>query len=82
MSAVAFYKGEKDMRHDIKTYQEICPVLDKLFKQHGKKTATAINRYLRIRTETNQTERRIDELETELRDLKKVDSLARRRKAK
>ena len=68
------------MRHDAKTYRAVCPVLDKLFKDHGDKAMTAITRYLRIRRETRKAESRIEDLEAELEGLKKVESLARKKK--
>jgi len=67
------------MKHDPATYRAACKSLDALFKEHGDSAGTCINRYLRIRTETRQKERRIAELETELGDLKKVDSVSRKR---
>lgn len=68
-------------RHDPAIYRAVCKSLDTLFKEHGDKTNTCINRYLRIRTETRITKRRIAELEAELGDLKKVDSISRRQRA-
>lgn len=73
-------KREQVMRHDATIYRQVCPALDKLFKDHGDKAGTAIRRYLRIRTETRQTESRIKLLEAELDDLKSVDDLSRRRR--
>lgn len=67
------------MRHDPSIYRAVCKSLDTLFKVHGDKAGTCIRRYLRIRTETRQTERRIAMLESELGDLKKVDTLSRKR---
>ncbi len=66
------------MRHDPAVYRAVCKSLDALFKEHGDKAGTCINRYRRIRTETRQTEQRIAELESELGDLKKVDSISRK----
>ena len=66
-------------RHDPAVYREVCKSLDAIFKKHGDPAATCVNRYLRIRTETRQKERRIAELEAELGDLKKVDSISRKR---
>lgn len=67
------------IRSDPAIYREVCSVLDALFKEHGDKTGTCINRYLRVRRETRQTESRITELESELDQLKKVDSIGRRK---
>lgn len=66
------------IRHDPKVYREVCTSLDALFRKHGDKAATCINRYLKIRRETEQKEARIEELEEELESLKKVDSLSRK----
>lgn len=66
-------------RHDPKIYRDICTLLDAVFKKHGDDAQTCINRYLRIRTETRVKERRISELEAELKDLRKVDSISRKR---
>ena len=60
-------------------YRAVCPVLDGLFKEHGDQVGTCINRYLRVRRETRQTERRIAELECELTELKKVDTISRKK---
>ena len=67
------------MKHDPATYRAVCKSLDVLFKEHGDSANTCINRYMRIRCETRQKERRVAELESELRDLKKVDSVSRKR---
>jgi len=67
------------IRSDPTIYREVCSVLDTLFKDHGDKVGTCINRYLRVRRETRQTENRIAELESELAGLKKVDSISRRK---
>ncbi len=67
------------MRHDPATYRAVCKSLDALFKEHGDSANTCINRYLRIRRETRQKEQRVAELEAELRDLKKVESVSRKR---
>ena len=66
-------------KHDPVVYRETCKVLDALFKKHGEPAATCVRRYMRIRTETAQKQRRIAELEAELGDLKKVDSISRKR---
>jgi hypothetical protein len=66
------------IRHDPKVYREVCTSLDALFKKHGDKASTCINRYLKIRREKEQKETRIEELEDELASLKKVDSLSRK----
>jgi len=67
------------MKYDAPIYREGCPVMDKLFKEHGDKALAVVNRYLRIRKETLQTEHRIASLEAELKGLKKVESLARKK---
>ncbi len=67
------------IRSDPAIYREVCSTLDALFKEYGDKTGTCINRYLRVRRETHQTESRIAELESELADLKKVDSISRKK---
>lgn len=67
------------IKHDPATYRATCKSLDALFKAHGDDAATCVNRYMRIRTETRQKERRIAELESELGDLKKVESVSRKR---
>ena len=66
-------------KYDAVVYRETCKVLDALFKKHDEAAATCVNRYMRIRRETIQKERRIAELEAELGDLKKVDSISRKR---
>jgi len=67
------------MKQDPTIYREVTITLDSVFKKYGEKAASAINRYMRIRQETRQKQQRIEELESELGELKKVDSLARRR---
>ena len=69
------------MKHDPAIYRDVCKSLDALFKQHGDKAGPCINRYMRIRKEKRQKERRIAELEAELGDLKKVESVSRRKRA-
>lgn len=67
------------MKHDPAAYRAVCISLDSLFQKHGDKAGTCIRRYMRIKTETEQTSRKIAELEAELGDLKKVDQLSRKR---
>ena len=67
------------MRHDPVTYRNVCASLDDLFKRHPDSAATAIRRYLRIRSETATKQARIAALEEELGQLKKVDTLSRKR---
>jgi hypothetical protein len=70
------------IRSDPTIYRAVCSTLDALFKEHGDKVGTCINRYLRVRRETRQTENRIAELESELAGLKKVDSISRQKARK
>ena len=67
------------MRHDVPTYRAVCPTLDKLFKDHGDKAGTAIRRYLRIRQESHAKQTRIDALECELEELKRVETISRKK---
>lgn len=69
------------MKHNPAVYRSVCNSLNTLFKTHGDSVATCVNRYMRIRTETQQKENRIKELEDELGNLKKVDNLSRKKKA-
>lgn len=66
-------------KHDPTIYREVSKTLDHLFNKHGDGAAYCINRYIRIRSETRVKERRIAELEAELVDLKKIDSISRRK---
>lgn len=66
-------------KHDPVTYRAVCTSLDRLFASHGETAGTSIRRYMRIRTESAQKEARISELEDELKGLKKVDDLSRKR---
>lgn len=66
-------------KHDPTIYREVCKALDQLFRKHGNVAATCVNRYIRIRSETRAKEQRIAFLEAELMDLKKVDSISRRK---
>jgi len=59
------------MRTDKKTYDAVAKVLNGLFKTHGEKATSAINRYVRIRREKKQNRKRIDELQSELKELNK-----------
>lgn len=68
-------------KHDPVAYRAVAKALDGLFKTHGDGAGTCIGRYMRIRTETRQKERRIAELEAELGDLRKVESVSRRKRA-
>ncbi len=62
-------------RHDPAAYREISKTLDTVFRKHGSKALTCINRYLRVRRKTAQKEDRISELEGELANLKKVETV-------
>ncbi len=66
---------------DPKIYREVCKAMDAIFVRHGDPALTCVNRYLRIRTETRATEKRIARLEAELKDLRKVDSIDRQKRA-
>ena len=66
-------------KHDKAIYRAVCKSLDGIFKTHGDGAATCINRYMRIRVETRQKERRIADLESELGELKKTESISRKR---
>ncbi len=59
------------MRTDKKTYDAIAKVLNALFKTHGEKATPAINRYVRIRREKKQNRKRVEELQSELKELNK-----------
>ncbi len=69
------------MKHNPAIYRAVCKSLDLLFKTHGDDAAICINRYMRIRSETRTKQRRVAELEAELADLKKVESVSRRKQA-
>ena len=68
-------------KHDPAIYRAVCKSLDLLFKTHGDDVATCVNRYMRIRSQTKVKQRRIAALEAELGDLKKVESVSRRKQA-
>ena len=59
------------MRTDKKTYDAVSKVLNALFKTHGEKATSAINRYVRIRREKKQKRKRVAELEAQLKELNK-----------
>ncbi len=68
-------------RADPQIYRGVCKSMDAIFAKDGDAALTCINRYLRIRSETRATENRIANLEAELKDLKKVDSIDRQKRA-
>lgn len=69
--ARGFNQGLNKMRTDKKTYDAVAKVLNALFKTHGEKANSAINRYIRIRREKKQNRKRIEELQSELKELNK-----------
>lgn len=58
-------------KHDKKIYDAVAKVLNALIKTHGEKATSAINRYVRIQRERKQKNKRVAELQSELKELNK-----------